>query len=352
MLAASCISLPVLSRKVPAELRFHGGNSDSLERIFRERIRNRWPLAMPDVKRHQNPGETLREMLQEVSGGFVESTAFITPHLVTYGGPFETDCGPTLGEHYAVELEDNVLYIRDLILRLEGARQGLGETVLAHLTKNADAYIPGPYSDHDLFGLYREWRLEGYDDDEGAREALYGIGYEGDDLESLLPSVVCSDLGGRIFTDPQKQLSDRQLLLGLKKAGVEGAKELAQLLTIEMPTARKAARKQLMPVANCYWPCEVMNVWLTGAQRKRNSAIWGFVDDVANNRMQCGDPDYAIAVDRVAAPEVRRVRGRPRDDAPEPGKAIDGLKVIALVLRAWSAMDRALVILNNYEKFT
>lgn len=355
MLAETCISLPVLSRKVPAKLRFFGEQSDALERLFKERIRHRWPLAYPDRERHANPGETVREMLQELSGGYTESTTFITPHLVTFGEPMETECGATMGEHYAVELEDNVLYLRSLILRLEGERQGLGETVLAHLSKDAGAFIPGPFSDHDLFGLYREWRLEGCDDDDNAREHLIGMGYEEEDVTGSLPSVVSSDLGGPLFVNPKKRLTDRQLLLALNKAGVNQAKELAHVLTVEMPTARMAARSKLMPVANYYWPWEVMNIWLTGATKKRDSAIWGFVDQVANDRAQVGDPDYAIAVDRVAAPHEyhRRPRGRPVKHAPVgAGKAIDGLKIISLILRAWSATDRALVILHNYEELT
>jgi len=352
VLAGSCISLPVLSKKVPANLRFHGRQGDDLERLFAERLRHRWPVAIPDASRHATPCEAIREMLQDLAGGYTESSEFITPHLITFGEPIETECGTTLGLHYAIELEDNVLYVRSLVERLEAVREGLGETVLAHLKNHDAGYIPGPFSDADIYSIYKEWRLEGYDDDANAREFLEGSGLSDSELQPLLPSVIRSDLGGEHFTNPRKQLSPRQLAIGLRKAGISQAKELVQLLTEELPRARELAREKLMPLDNVYWPSEVVNIWFTGASKKRNSPVWGLVDDLVNNRMQTGDPDFAVAVNRVAAPHGYSPRRRRHRDVDKPVKAVDGLRPIALILRAWSAMDRALVILNSYEGLT
>lgn len=352
VLAETCISLPVVSREVPAQLRFHKGQSDALERLFTERIRHRWPVAIPDASRHASPGEAIREMLQDLSGGYAESTEFITPHLITFGEPLETDCGAMLDLHYAIELENNILYVRTLVERLEAVREGLGETVLAHLNNHSGGFIPGPLSDADMYSIFKEWRLQGYDDDAEARDYLEGEGLDEDDLQPLLPSVICSDLGGERFTNPEKRLSPRQLLLGLRKAGIGQAKELVQLLTDEMPRAREAARDKLMPLDNVYWPSEMVNIWITGAGKKRNSAIWGLVDDLHNNRMQMGDPDFAVAVNRVAVAHGYSRRSRRPRDPNKPLKGLDGLRPIALILRAWSALDRALVILNSYEGLT
>jgi len=352
MLAETGISLPVLSKRVPAQLRFHSGRSDALERLFAERIRHRWPLAIPDPQRHSTPADPVREMIQQLSGGYAESTEFITPHLLTFGDALETECGVTMGPHYAVELQDIVLYVRRLVERLESARIGLGETVLAYLHSQASVCIPGPLSDSEIFSIYTEWRLQGYDDDANAREFLEGEGLEEDELLPMLPSAIRSDLGGEMFTDPQKRLTPRQIAIGLQKAGVEDAKELVQLLTKELPAAREAAHAALTPLASVYWPSEVVNIWLTGVRQRRNSPVWGVVDDLVNNRMQMGDPDYAVAINRVAAPHRYSPRTRRFRKSDKPVKGVDGLKPIALILRAWSAMDRALIILNNYEGLT
>lgn len=362
----TALALPRISPKVPVAIDFSDPNGNAhLGEILEERLIRGWKTTLPDQAVHKHPVEALEQTLQRLAGGFLVSETFIKPAVCTYGPPMDTESGSTLDNYFSVEVGGDVVNLGSAVGRLERTKKGLGETVLALLdAPSKDGAIPGAMFAKDLFDLYRSYRLEDWGDerrtpqeqDALAREFLIDAGYEEDDVDNHLPSAFSEGLGGRMFTHPAVRVSKDELARHLKRAGFKGHEEFLKLLLTDYPNAYRAARKAILPLVDFYWGRDMVDVLICGRERDDIPiAVSALADDLANIRMECGDPEFAFAVNRLAECRPQpgkgkgKGKGRGKMKIPAQGVESDGLKVTALILKAYSLLDRMLVLLKQHE---
>lgn len=362
----TALALPRISPKVPVAIDFAERNGKAhLEEILEERLIRGWRTTLPDPAVHKHPVEALEQTLQRLAGGYKVSETYVTTAMCTYEPAMNTESGASLDNYYSVEVGSVVVNLGGSIARLEKTTKGLGETIIALLdAPSLKGAIPGAMFAKDVHGLYRHYRLEDWDEekyspqeeDEIARQFLLDAGYEADDVDNHLPSAFSEGLGGRMFTHPQVRIPKSELSLHLERAGFKDREEFLQLLLTDYPKAYRAARKAIDPVEDFYWGRDMIDVLICGREGDDfPAAITDFIDDRNNDRMQCGDPEFAFAVNRLAECRPQpgkgkgKGRGRGKKKIPAQGVESDGLKVTALMLKAYSLLDRMLVLLKQHE---
>lgn len=357
---AACLTLPRIASRVPRHIKLYGNTgTDPLEALLIERVHHGLPLRLPQAKVHHTAQDVVMAQLTQWVPEAELKPRMLSMYADIAVDPFSPECGEEMGNGLLVDLPATVISIRKPVHKLECMVPGLGETVLAGLY-GSYAAIPGPLTDRDLWSMFVDYRLEGEDTDVGAREALENMGWEEDAIPDMLPSVIEKEVGGKRFLEPRRTLKGAQLLAALRQAGVADAEELDVILRYKLPGQTARARKSLDKHPNSYWPVHNVGTWLTCTEidrRDQHGALYAFADELYNDHMQCGDPDWTLVVNRVSVPSEEDVDRQQRRQAtrkrvkPAHPQSADGLKTIALILRAWCTLDRALCILNNYEAF-
>lgn len=357
---AACLTLPRIASKVPKRIKLYGNTgTDPLEDLLIERVHHGLPLRLPQPKVHRTAADVVMAQLTQWVPEAELQPRMLRMYADIAVDPFSPESGEDMGPGLLVDLPAKVICIRKPIHKLERKVPGLGQTVLACL-HGTYAAIPGPLTDRDLWSMFVDYRLEGDHTEAGAREVLENMGWEEDAIPDMLPSAIEREVGGKQFLEPRRVLKGAQLLCALREAGVADAEELDTLLRYRLPRQRARARTSLDQHPAPYWPVHNVGTWLTCTEidrREQHGALFGFADELYNDFMQYGDPDWTLVVNRVSVlSEEDTARRKSRQDPshrakPAHPQTADGLKTIALILRAWCTLDRALCILENYEAF-
>lgn len=332
--AVATLCLPVISKKVPVRHTVKTTGSTALASLFAEREALGLPTVYPDASIHSDINDVLMKNLYALGykpNAFSER--FMRIHCCVIGDPYEFESGDDLLSNYVVILDDVWIDLKAAIERLERSCLGLGETVMYWIKEaSTKQCIPGFKTGATLYELFASYRLEDCENDEDALEALLINGYEPEDAQAYLPSVVLAALGGEIFIKPKQKIKAAQLLKQLELAKFKDAARLVQLLTREMPHKFKQVRDKLFDLPH-YWEAYNFNVLITGGGNDCNP-IREFIDQMENDRASNGEPDDELFVQRVGL--------NIKPDGSMADRHKDGLQVMARLFNAWTCLDEVL----------
>ena len=351
--------LPVLDQQIPVELAVGNEKAEAMmEEFFVTRFRLNLPTVRPNAAVHGSMDEVLLASLMKLVG----TKPLSEQHLKIDIDPLCFPCAPEnaeneLEEHFAVYVNPTCVNIRRGILALDATTDGLGRETFARLSKLISR-LPGMMSDADIYDMYGCYRLEEMHKcedctEDDIRAQLIEYGYEEDGIDRYLPSTILREMGGEDLVCAVPQLSSKEFTARLKAGFAADGVRLAKLLTREIVDKTAAFTQACETFRDGTFQAfsESFNVRVSAAPEDSSEiGILGFIDDMRQDSMNNGDYDANFAINHFESDPVEVEPSKPKRGKKEPVVQpirTDSLKIIALLLKAFSVVDEAVCLINK-----
>ena len=329
---AATLSLPDIASSVPLSVTGNvgGSNEHPVTVMLSQRLSLGLPHVLPDPTKHATLQDCIIDNLKAV--GYRPNAFSERVIELTLDADFDTEyleCAEQIDQAYAIYTDSKKINLFDPLNSLESHCTGLGETVMYWLNHRNKFFA----TSGDCFELFCDYRLEGCDEDEIAKEHLLDMGYGEGDLTPWLPSYVKHSLGGSTFVKPEQRLCNEEFLSSLQQLTTD-ADRLYQLLTQELPNANEKARNnQSNFFRQGYFDSIVIGYFREG----QDMAITEVLDEEYNVSMQEGEEKLLI-IDRLSEKiDNQQIINH------------DGLEMVADVLNIYTILDELITLLRKIE---